>query len=96
MYTTLHSPLPMSDECRKALRDLNVAFLNFVGMAAGVVGLIFGGAKFKIVKRGGTGDISAGVDDPASLIATILDLQNKQNEVDNACAGQGAGRRPYG
>lgn len=105
-YTTLASTTvsPMTDECKAALHDLNVAFLNFIGIALSVAALTIATGRFKIKRPpttsagpgDGFSDFSASFGDPAQLIGNLLDLNGKQNIVDNACAGQGAGRRPYG
>ena len=105
-YSTLAATTvqPMTDECKAALRDLNAAFLNFVGMTLSVAAVVVAAGRFKIGKKPPTGagpddgfsDFSASFGDPAMFIGSIVDLNNKQNTVDNACAGQGAGRRPYG
>ncbi len=93
---------PMTDACKAALKDLNVAFLNFVGSALGMIAAIAAGG---LVGVGGKERVSGNPDDftilksfgdPAVAVGSYVDLNNKQNVVDSACAGQGAGRNPYG
>ena len=93
---------PRSVACNTALGHLNVATIGFIAVVSVAAALLGKGGAISKAAGGllsnnpSTANLGNGVGSAFGMGGAIMTVNQAQDEVNSACAGQGAGMNPYG